>query len=602
MYYIAQRLFQEGGLGNRKNRLMIINDEELTTETRRTRRSEEPILNRLFLLSMVAVKAELILGSSGKRTGLERIGMADQKKGLVDQKVSRREMLKGAVAAGILCSCSSDSLALASSPKSKATASDKEIRPDILLIMPDQMRGDCLSILGHPAVRTPNMDKLAREGTLFRRGYTSVASCIPARYALMTGLYPQTSGVVGFEAKPFSTAPLPELMARGGYATALAGREMHQVAASGTCGYQRQILGSTYVEGDEYDKFLREHAPKTGGILKLVKELGVTYNWWEARPWPLDESLHPTNWTVAQSRKLIGEAGLDKPLFLTTSFYAPHPPLFPPKKYFDACRKRNLPAAAHGDWVDWKKLSEKGNEGERDRVLLEGDMLREAQAGYFGSIEHIDAEIGSLIADFKSRSARAGRPWMIIVTSDHGEMLGDNGYFRKCEPYEGASNIPFIIAASPEMKLKAGERCGQPVCLEDVMPTVLAAAGIERPKWIDGVNLGPILRGEPVGAIREYVHIEHAPCYSKEQAYHALTDGRWKYIWRPADGSEQLFDLETDPKEEHDRSKEGAGRGETEKWRGRLIRRLAQRPEGFSDGKRLIAGRPYHALQIGNRY
>jgi len=70
-------------------------------------------------------------------------------------------------------------------------------QPDILLLMPDQMRGDCLSILGHPVVRTPHLDELSREGVLFRRAYTTVASCIPARFALLSGLHPQTSGVVG---------------------------------------------------------------------------------------------------------------------------------------------------------------------------------------------------------------------------------------------------------------------------------------------------------------------------------------------------------------------------------------------------------------------
>ena len=131
--------------------------------------------------------------------------------------------------------------------------------------MPDQMRGDCLSILDHPVVRTPQMDQLAEQGVLFRRAYTTVASCIPARYALLTGLYPQTSGVVGFKAKPFSTPPLPECcLAKAGYSTVLVGRNMHQHAESGSCGYQKRILGSTYIANDAYDKFLRKAAPDNG--------------------------------------------------------------------------------------------------------------------------------------------------------------------------------------------------------------------------------------------------------------------------------------------------------------------------------------------------
>jgi arylsulfatase A-like enzyme len=463
--------------------------------------------------------------------------------------------------------------------------------------MPDQMRGDCLSGLGHPAVKTPEMDKLAADGVLFRRTYTTVASCIPARYALMTGLYPQTSGVVGFSAKPFSTPPLPELLNRAGYETVLIGRNMHQVKQNESCGYRKQVLGSTYVSDDDYDKFLKEAEPKSGGIRNVIKELGVTCNHWQAKPWPLANNLHPTEWVVDQSRRAITEAAADKPLFLTASFYAPHPPLFPPKEYFDKYASQKLPEPAHGDWVDWQSLTPKGD-GPGHRVLLQGETLRAAQAGYFGLIEHIDTRIAPLVRDFKSRSEKAGRPWVIMLTTDHGEMLSDHGYFRKCEPYEGSANIPFIICGSPGLGFKAGSRIMQPVCLEDVMPTLLALAGTRSPARVDGVNLVPTLLGQKQ-SIREWLHFEHAPCYSKEQAYHALTDGRHKFIWRPTDGSEQLFELEKDPREEHDLSKDPAALTILEEWRARLVQRLANRPEGFSVGGKLVDGRTYKALNSG---
>jgi len=480
---------------------------------------------------------------------------------------------------------------------SASCATKKSAKPDILLIMPDQMRGDCLSILGHSSVRTDQLDELAREGVLFRRAYTTVASCIPARYALLTGLYPQTSGVVGFRAKPFSTQTLPELLVRAGYATVLVGRNMHQPPASKSCGYKKRILGSTYVADDEYDKFLKRSSPSTGGIRKLVEDLGVTYNHWQAKPWLLADSLHPTEWVIAQSRKIVKETDTDQPLFLTTSFYAPHPPLFPPKKYFDAYLKQKPPAPAHGDWVDWKALSLKGDRTGH-RVMLEGEILRASQAGYFGLIEHLDDQTSLLVRDFKTRSEKAGRSWVIVVTSDHGEMLGDHGYFRKCEPYEGSANIPFIICGSPTLGFKAGLHIKQPVCLEDIMPTLLALAGTKSSTQVDGINLVPILRGKK-HLIREWLHFEHAPCYSQEQAFHALTDGHFKYIWRPTNGKEQLFDLNKDLKEEHDLSNDASHSTILETWRTRLVQRLANRPEGFSKNGRLITGRPYNALNEG---
>jgi arylsulfatase A-like enzyme len=200
-------------------------------------------------------------------------------------------------------------------------------------------------------------------------------------------------------------------------------------------------------------------------------------------------------------------------------------------------------------------------------------------------IEHLDDNLAPLLAAFRARSEKAGHPWAVVVTSDHG-------YFRKCEPYEGAANIPLIFAGSPELGWQTGTRCDQPVCLEDILPTLLAVAGSAVPPGLDGVNLLPTLRGRDQ-RIREALHFEHAPCYSTAQAFHALTDGRFKYIWRPADGSEQLFDLVQDPDERHDLARLDTERDRTQQWRTRLIQRLKHRPEGFTDGTRLVPGRPY---------
>ena len=462
--------------------------------------------------------------------------------------------------------------------------------PDILLIMPDQMRGDCLSILQHPVVRTPQMDALAQQGVLFRRAYSTVPSCIPARFALLTGLAPQTSGAVGFAAPRITTPTLPGTLAAASYVTVLVGRNMHQGPKSGTCGYQKQILGSTYVSGDDYDEQLKKAVPASGGIRQVINSQHLNCNLWPAAPWPYDDKWHPTAWIVRQSQQVVETTPAKQPLFLTTSFYAPHPPLFPLKRFFDALLKKQMPPIARGDWVNWSALTPTGDKGGH-RVLLQGETLQRAQAGYFGLIEQLDEQIAPLIAEFKARSERAGRAWIIVVTADHGELLGDHGYFRKCEPYEGSANIPFIIAGSPSLDFKPGTRNQQPVCLEDLLPTLLTLADVAVPKGVDGLNLTPVLRGE-TGVAREWLHFEHAPCYGPAQAFHALTDGHFKYIWRPLDGTEQLFDLEKDPHEEHDLAKTPA----VKIWRQRLVQRLAGRPEGFSDGKKLIAGRPYRAL------
>jgi len=137
----------------------------------------------------------------------------------------------------------------------------------------------------------------------------------------------------------------------------------------------------------------------------------------------------------------------------------------------------------------------------------------------------------------------------------------------------------------------------QPVCLEDLMPTILDMVDVPIPETVEGRSLLPLLRGE-TPPWREYLHIEHAPLH------HTLTDGREKYIWfvPEADdqstwfvpqGGEQFFDLTTDPQECHDLIKDPTAQERIAYWRARMVEELRDRPEGFSDGERLIRGRPY---------
>jgi arylsulfatase A-like enzyme len=253
-----------------------------------------------------------------------------------------------------------------------------------------------------------------------------------------------------------------------------------------------------------------------------------------------------------------------------------------------------LPQPAIGSWASPPDNRGLGSGVDAHRVCLTGHALRYAQAGYFGLIHHIDDQLTWLLTEFRARSRAMSRPWIIVFTSDHGEMLGDHYYFRKCEPYEGASHIPFLIQASHEMEFRAGLRVDQPVCLEDLMPTLLSIAGVAVPDSVDGEDLTPVLRAES-SLQRPWLHGEHAPCYSQDQAYHFLTDGARKYIWRPHDGTEQFFDLEGDPSELQDLAGSRAHAAALRCWRSRLVEHLSTRPEGFSDGHRLIADRAYPA-------
>lgn len=120
--------------------------------------------------------------------------------------------------------------------------SDK--RPNILLIMPDQMRGDCLSLEKHPVLETPNIDAIGQGGMHFRRAYTTAASCIPARRSLLTGQFPATNGMVGYrEGMPLKSPTVTQMLRDAGYFTAIAGRYMHQAPYDEPYGFEKRVLG-----------------------------------------------------------------------------------------------------------------------------------------------------------------------------------------------------------------------------------------------------------------------------------------------------------------------------------------------------------------------
>jgi len=471
-------------------------------------------------------------------------------------------------------------------PKSRRCAD----RPNILFIMPDQMRADCLSLERHPALLTPNIDEIGHNGVRFTRAYTTCSSCIAARRSLLTGQFPATHGMVGYREGCRIDAPtLPQALRDAGYHTAIAGRYMHQYPYEEGYGYDTRILGSIYIDDDDYAKWLEAQT----GRRDAIKSHGISWNGWTARPWQFADHLHPTVWTATRAREILREHDEGAPIFLTVSFYSPHPPFIPPAFYMDRYLRMDLPLPAIGEWARPPADDGLGAGICATRVCLTGEALRSAQAGYFGLINHIDDQLYWLVTEFKRRSRQSGRSWVIVFTSDHGELLGDHYLFRKGDAYEGCTRIPLLICGSHETGIKPRRVCRRPVCLEDFMPTLLELAGVPVPEGVDGVSLVPALRGEET-EIRPWLHSEHASLGGLLVGYHFLTDGKLKYIWRSDDGREQLFDIDEDPNELHDLAASPRKEELLASWRARLVERLKDRPEGFTDGRELIPGRPYN--------
>ena len=456
-------------------------------------------------------------------------------------------------------------------------------RPNIVLIFTDQQRGDCLGLAGHPAVMTPNVDSWLDGGAYFPRAYSEAPSCIPARRTLITGQSPYRHGLPGYiDQVPFHPEHTLMRSLKGvGYSTFCCGK-MHFTPQRKHHGFDSMILHEgmqrfgDYV--DDYEEWLEARTEAS------ERAHGLDSNSWMARPYHLPEHLHQTNWTVDMALQQLRRRDPEAPFFLWVSFLRPHAPLDPPQVYWDMYKDEELPEPPIGDW-SMEHACPPPLEPNAWQGYLPARQQRMAQIGYYASITHIDAQIGRLLQEMRRMGALDTT--FMLMTSDHGEMLGDHHLWRKTYAYEGSARVPFVMRFPRDAALPNGLVHDEVVGLQDVMPTLLDVAGAPIPETVEGRSLLPVLRDETT-EWRAFLHGEHAACYSADNAVHYLTDGREKYIWFPPTGREQFFDLVADPTEEHDLASEPAARERVAIWRGRLIERLAGREDGFSDGKRLI--------------
>lgn len=470
-------------------------------------------------------------------------------------------------------------------------------RPNILLIMTDEMRGDCLG-LRHPDVKTPYLDTLAARGTLFDNAVTACPSCIAARASLMTGLSPRSHGRVGYKDRVRWDYPvtLGGELTRLGYQTQVVGK-MHVHPLRSLQGFMSVELHDGYLHSyrghnvplcenqyfaDDYMHFLKCEL----GAQADVIDTGLECNSWVARPWCYEERLHPTNWATDRSIDFLRRRDRDKPFFLMTSYVRPHAPYDAPQVYFDMYRDKKLAPPLKGDWDDAAALAAHGREFNNIYGPLDQEQINWQRVGYYACITHIDYQIGRLIQTLTDDGSL--NDTIIMFISDHGEMLSDHCFIRKSLPYRGSIGIPFIVSGPG---LRRGAVSHSVVELRDVLPTLVELGGGIVPDSVEGVSLADELRaGRPIS--RDYIHGEHT--YGA-LSNHFIVTPRDKYVWFSQDdsplGQEQYFDLERDPDETHNAIADPEYEARIAELRAALISELAGRPEGFVQDGRLVVGR-----------
>lgn len=465
-------------------------------------------------------------------------------------------------------------------------------RPNIILLMADQLRGDCLGVAGHPDVKTPYLDALAAEGVRFENAYSACPSCIPARAALYTGMSQGRNGRVGYEDLVPWRYPhtLAGELSAAGYYTQCVGK-LHVHPLRNNLGFHDVRLHDGYLHAyrrpdtpsfedqrraDDYYWWLKNNL----GAAADVTDTGLDCNSWTVRPWIYEEKYHPTNWVASECLDFLRRRDRSKPFFLMASFVRPHPPLDAPQCYVDLYKNKKLQPPARGDWNDEARWERDGFRCNAQTAPRDPDHVRQLQIGYYAAITHLDHQIGRLVSALVEEGLMENT--VILFCSDHGEMLGDHLLFQKAKPFQGSIQVPLFLTG-PEKYLRGLRGTRDDLAeLRDVMPTLLELAGAAIPETVDGRSLL-----HPVQ--REYLHGEHS--LGMDSMHYIVTE-RDKYIWYSQTGRELYFDLRSDPRETRNEIENPEAQERIAQLRGMLIRELAGRQEGYSDGKSLVVGRP----------
>ena len=471
-------------------------------------------------------------------------------------------------------------------------------RKNIVLLMTDQLRGDCMGCAGHPDVKTPYLDTLASKGVRFENAYSACPSCVPARAALHTGLTQESHRRVGYA--DGIRWEYPHTMAgeltKAGYYTQCVGK-MHVDPLRNYLGFCHVELHDGYLhyyrdpeipyrenqkQADDYFHWLKQEK----GIDCDVTDTGLECNSWVARPWIYEEKYHPTNWVTDRSIDFLRRRDPDMPFFLFTSYLRPHPPFDAPQCYFDMYRNKELTPPVVGDWCDEEALRARGRIFDSDTGPLDPELVREMQIGYYACITHLDHQIGRLIQALVENKLYDDT--IILFVSDHGELLGDHHLFRKSRAYQGSSRVPFLVSGGGFRPEKPGSVKTDVVELRDVMPTVLEAAGVQIPDSVEGISLwNTALKESGTPEVREYLHGEHT---LGEASSHWIITRDEKYIWYSQTGEEQYFRIAEDPDELHNLIGSETAKERVEALHGLLIQELQDREEGFVREGRLVTG------------
>ncbi len=432
--------------------------------------------------------------------------------------------------------------------------------PNVLFLISDDLN-NYLGCYGDPRAKTPNIDKLAARGVKFERSYCTFPLCGPSRNSMLTGLYPNSTGILAnaqvFRQTIPSQISLSQSFRQAGYFAARIGKLYHYNVPNsiGTNGHDDPASWELELNPAGVDRL--EEEPK---IFTLTPgQFGGTLSWYAS---PKSDEHH-TDGMMARDAEWVLERCAkqkDRPFFLAVGFFRPHTPYVSPKTpYFDQYPEAEMPVVegVKEDQADVPAAALGSYKKEQDK--LTDDLRRQALQAYYSSISFMDAQVGRVV-DSLDRLGLAGNT-IIVFTSDHGYHMGEHGLWQKQSLFEGSSRVPLLIVA-PGTAGK-GTVVKTPVSHLDLYPTLTELAGVKAPANLQGQSLVPMLKDpNAVGRGWALTQVVRGGNFNRQGAApakgdkgnrffgYSLRTARWRYTeWDEGKAGRELYDHDNDPGE-----------------------------------------------------
>ena len=410
-------------------------------------------------------------------------------------------------------------------------------RPNILILMADQLTAGALPAYGNRVARTPHLDRLAREGVVFDAAYCNSPLCAPSRAVLMTGRLPSSTGAYDNAVEFPSQSPTFAHYLRGeGYRTILAGK-MHFCGPDQLHGFEERLTTDIYPAdfGWTPDWTRSDERPEWYHNMDSVTLAGRCVR---TNQMDFDEEV---GFAARQKIYDIARDSDERPFCMIVSMTHPHDPFTMADPYWSRYADAEIdmprvPAAVSADDPHAARLRHVCGQ---DLQTVTEENTRDARHAYYAAISYFDDHVGALLGAL-GESGFADNT-IVMVLADHGEMLGERGLWFKMNFHEGAARIPLIVHAPGRF---APHRVAAPVSLVDILPTLSAFAAAGAEPEHDGRSLLPYCEGQDDGgeAFGEY-------CAEGVVAPMVMIRrGGLKFIHCPGD-PDQLYDLAADPDE-----------------------------------------------------